>query len=127
MFHPFSSLETGTFNLKKQNPPSIFSSSKLVLQSGTPVYQFKKKGSQNSDLLEVTFCVQVPIHFRPFIGVTLHQLDPQTGAVQVQLASLPPPIAEPGPAAPPSAAAVARENPPELPLALPNGKVFEIG
>ena len=44
------------------------------------------------------------------------------GAVQVQLASLPPPIAEPGPAAPPSAAAVARENPPELPLALPNGK-----
>ena len=45
--------------------------------------------------------------------------------MQVQLASLPPPIAEPGPAAPPSAAAVARENPPELPLALPNGKVFE--
>ena len=45
------------------------------------------------------------------------------GAVAVQLASLPPPIAEPGPAAP-KPAAVAAELTPTLELQLSNGKAM---
>jgi hypothetical protein len=45
------------------------------------------------------------------------------GAVAVQLASLPPPIAEPGPAAP-KPAAVAAELTPTMELQLSNGKAM---